>query len=107
VGSHVVLVDGALGAFVARGGRQLTTFLPPDEPDRDRVARAVASAVAQLAGASLRRDLLLVEIDDRPAGQHPLAEALVAVGFIDTYGGLQYRPVRPPRAPTEDRPMRS
>jgi ATP-dependent Lhr-like helicase len=97
VGAHVVLVDGALAAFVARGGRQLTTFLPVDDPERARVAGAVAGAVARLAGSSQRRDLLLVEIDDRPAAEHALAEALIAAGFISTYGGLQYRPPRTPR----------
>jgi ATP-dependent Lhr-like helicase len=102
VGAHVVLVDGALAAFVARGGRQMTTFLPVDDPERARVAGAVATAVARLAGGRGRRDLLLVEIDDRPAAQHVLADTLVAAGFISTYGGLQYRPPRPPRTPADD-----
>jgi ATP-dependent Lhr-like helicase len=100
----VVLVDGALGAWVARGGRQLYTFLPADDPERGRVAEAVAGAVARLAGgeggaggAGIRRDrLLLTEIDEQPAAHHPLADALVAAGFLRTYDGLQYRPPRVP-----------
>jgi ATP-dependent Lhr-like helicase len=101
-GSHVVLVDGALAAWVARGGRQVHAFLPPDDPERSRVLRAVAGALAQLAGASNRRDLLLAEIDDRPAGEHPLAEALTGAGFLRTYGGMQYRPPRPAQKLADD-----
>jgi ATP-dependent Lhr-like helicase len=95
VGSYVILVDGALGAWVGRGGRQLYTFLPADEPDRGRVAEAVAAAVARLAGGDRRATgQLLAEIDDLPAARHPLADALAAVGFLPTYDGLQYRPPR-------------
>jgi ATP-dependent helicase Lhr and Lhr-like helicase len=103
VGSHVVLVDGALGAWVGRGGRQVYTFLPPDDPDRTRVATAVAGALAELAGTN-RRELLLTEIDDRPAAGHPLADNLTAAGFLRTYDGLQYRPPRESRTAT---PLRS
>ena len=38
VGSIVVLVDGALAAYVARGGRQLLVYLPDDEPAARRWA---------------------------------------------------------------------
>jgi ATP-dependent Lhr-like helicase len=94
-GSYVILVDGALGAWVGRGGRQLYSFLPADEPDRARVAGAVAAAVARLAGGERRvTGQLLAEIDDLPAARHPLADALAGVGFLPTYDGLQYRPPR-------------
>jgi ATP-dependent Lhr-like helicase len=94
-GAHVVLVDGALAAWVARGGRQLYSFLPADEPERGRSAQAVAAALARLAGGAGGRDrLLLAEIDDGPAAGHPLARALEAAGFLRTYDGLQYRPGR-------------
>jgi ATP-dependent Lhr-like helicase len=99
VGSYVILVDGALGAWVGRGGRQLYSFLPADEPDRGRVASAVAAAVARLAGGERRATgQLLAEIDDLPAARHPLADALAGVGFLPTYDGLQYRPPRDGRA---------
>jgi ATP-dependent helicase Lhr and Lhr-like helicase len=101
-GTHVVLVDGALAAWVGRGGRQLLTFLPAEDPDRGRVAGALATALARLAGGGERRDrLILAEIDDTPAAQHPLADALAAAGFSPTYEGLQYRPP-PPRPRTAD-----
>ncbi len=106
VGTHVILVDGALAGWLARGGRQLLTFLPEDDPDRSRVAGALAAALARLAGGGERRDrLLLSEIDDTPAAQHPLAATLAAAGFSATYDGLQYRPPPDPKrraAPTRD-----
>ena len=46
VGAEVVLVDGALAAWVAKGGRQLLTWLPPDEPERSRTGEAIGAAVA-------------------------------------------------------------
>jgi ATP-dependent Lhr-like helicase len=106
VGSHVVLVDGALAGWIARGGRQVLTFLPPDDPDRARVGGALAGALARLFGSAQQRQLLLVEIDDVKAIQHPLAEPLLAAGFATTYGGLQYRAPRelaaPPRTAGQD-----
>ena len=102
-GTHVVLVDGALAAWVGRGGRQLLTFLPAEEPDRSRVAGALATALARLAGGGERRDRLIVaQIDDTPAAQHPLAEALTAAGFSPVYEGLQYRPPPTPRPRAAD-----
>jgi ATP-dependent Lhr-like helicase len=88
VGAQVVLVDGAAGAYLARGGRQLTTWLPPGEPERGATARAVAHALADLA----RRDgLLLGEIDGIPAAEHPLAPALAAAGFTASGLGFSVR----------------
>ena len=105
-GTHVVLVDGALAAWVGRGGRQLLTFLPAEDPDRSRVAGALATALARLAGGGERRDrLILAEIDDTPAAQHPLADALAAAGFSPTYEGLQYRPPRPAPGPPTHEPV--
>ena len=54
VGATVILVDGALGAYLARGDRQLTAFLPEAEPAAfPRRARGVARA--HRACASRRR----------------------------------------------------
>jgi ATP-dependent Lhr-like helicase len=88
VGAHVVLVNGAAAAYVARGGRQLTVWLPDAEPERTAVARAVAQALADLA---LRDGLLLGEIDGAPAQDHPLAAALAAAGFTVSALGFTVR----------------
>jgi ATP-dependent Lhr-like helicase len=91
VGAQVVLVDGALAAWVSRGGRQLVTWLPPDEPERSRAGEALAAAVADLARRSQARDegALVVEIDGAPAAASPLAPYLVAAGFLPGAAGLQ------------------
>jgi ATP-dependent Lhr-like helicase len=91
VGAEVVLVDGACGAWVARGGRQILAWLPEEEPDRSRVGEAVARAVADLArAAQVRQDGALVEeIDGAPPENHPLAPYLEAAGFQPGAQGFQ------------------
>jgi ATP-dependent Lhr-like helicase len=89
VGAHVVLVNGALAAWIGRGGRQLLSWLPDEEPERGSAAAAVAQAVATLAG---RGGLLLEEIDGMPARMHPLALHLTGVGFVPGPQGFQLRP---------------
>jgi ATP-dependent Lhr-like helicase len=93
VGAHVVMVDGALGAYLARGGRHLWVWLPEDEPQRQRVTTAVAARVAALAdrGGARGEGVLITEIDGKPALTHPFAPALLAVGFLRTHLGLQRR----------------
>ena len=78
VGAQVILVNGAVAAWVARGGRQLAVYLPEDEPRRSVVAREVASA---LAAGAFGGGLLVAEINGRPAGEHALAAFLVEAGF--------------------------
>ena len=88
VGAQVVLVNGAAVAYLARGGRQLTVWLPDDGPERSIVARAVATVLADLA----RRDgLLLGEINGVPANEHPLAAALAEAGFSASALGFSVR----------------
>ena len=49
VGATVVLTDGAIAAWLARGDRQLVTFLPESEPDRSKRARAIAQVLIDRA----------------------------------------------------------
>jgi ATP-dependent Lhr-like helicase len=92
VGALVVLVNGALAAYVSRGARQLTVFLPDDEPARSTVARALAGRRASLA-----RDpdsglaLLIGEINGLPSADHPLAAYLIDAGFMPSAMGYQMR----------------
>jgi ATP-dependent Lhr-like helicase len=88
VGSHVILVNGAAVAYLARGGRQLVVWLPDDEPERSRAARSVARALADLA---LRDGLLLGEINGVPASEHPVAAALAEAGFVASALGFSVR----------------
>jgi ATP-dependent Lhr-like helicase len=91
VGARVVLVDGRLCGYLVRGHRHLLTWLPEDEPDRSRVARALAAALARMAvdAEGQPAGLLVAEIDEGPAAEHELAPYLAASGFIAGAMGFQ------------------
>jgi ATP-dependent Lhr-like helicase len=93
-GAQVVLVDGALAAFVSRGGRQAWVWLPETEPERSRVARAIATALTTIAARGLverRGGMLLEEINGTFAGEHPLALYLSEAGFSPSPLGFNLR----------------
>jgi ATP-dependent Lhr-like helicase len=93
VGATVILVDGALAAYLARGDRQLITFLPEAEPERSKTARLVAHVLVDRArsGGEAPRGMLIEEIDGAPPSGHPITPHLVAAGFISGAMGLQAR----------------
>ena len=84
VGATVVLVDGALAAYLARGDRQLLTWLPEAEPGRSRAGRAVARVLIERArsGGESPRGMLIEEIDGSPPASHPLTPFLIESGFV-------------------------
>jgi ATP-dependent Lhr-like helicase len=88
VGSLVILVNGALGAYISRGARQLQVFIPDDEPARSTVARAVAARLAELARAA---GLLIAEVNGLPTADHPIASHLIAAGFTPSAMGFMMR----------------
>ncbi|MCC7418595.1 MAG: DEAD/DEAH box helicase [Acidobacteria bacterium] len=94
VGATVILVDGALAAFLSRGERQLLTWLPDAEPVRGRVARAIARALLDRAraGGDAPRGMLLEEIDGAPPALHPIAPYLIEAGFLAGALGLAVNP---------------
>jgi ATP-dependent helicase Lhr and Lhr-like helicase len=96
-GAQVVLVDGALSAWLARGESRLVTFLPLDEPERSARLGAVAAALSDTVGRAGRRALLISEIDGEDAARSPLAERFCAAGFVSTDRGLFFRVGGPPR----------
>ena len=91
VGATVILVDGRLAAYLARGDRTLLTWLPDAEPDRSRTARAIACALVERArsGDDRPRGMLIEEIDGTQAATHPLAPFLSATGFVAGAMGFQ------------------
>jgi ATP-dependent Lhr-like helicase len=91
VGATVILVDGALAAYLARGDRQLVTYLPEAEPARTKTARAIAHVLIDRArsGGDSPRGMLIEEIDGVPPSAHPLAASLVDAGFIGGALGFQ------------------
>ncbi len=92
VGSTVVLVNGALSAYISRGARQILVFLPEDEPGRSMVGRALASRLGVIARGEEGRDGLLIgEINGSPASEHPFAPFLAEAGFHSSPMGFQMR----------------
>jgi ATP-dependent Lhr-like helicase len=91
VGATVILVDGALVAYLARGDRQLLAFLPDAEPQRSKAARAIADVLIDRAraGGDTPRGMLIEEIDGMPPQLHPLAPYLAEAGFVAGAMGFQ------------------
>jgi ATP-dependent Lhr-like helicase len=84
----VVLIDGALAAYLARGGKTMQVFLPEEEPDRTHVARALAARLKLLASTPERGGLAIAEIDGQPAEQHPIGAQLREAGFLPSKQGF-------------------
>jgi ATP-dependent helicase Lhr and Lhr-like helicase len=91
IGATVILVNGALAAYLARGDRQLITFLPDSEPDRSKVGRAIGRVLIDRArsGSDAPRGMLIEEIDGTLPSRHPVAPFLVEAGFVAGALGFQ------------------
>ena len=92
-GASVVIVNGALTAFLRRKNPSLRVFLPDSEPERTQAAGALARKLAEVAVArqTLKEGLLISEINDQPAETHLLARFLEESGFVRTAHGFQMR----------------
>ncbi len=89
-GATVILYDGAAAAYLSRGGRSLSIWLPEDEPDRGAVAKAVAEQLKALAlkvGPG-KDGMLISEINGGPAVEHPAGAALISAGFTPSAHGF-------------------
>ena len=84
-------MDGALAAYLARGDRQLVTYLPDAEPQRSQAGRAVAGTLIERArsGGDRPMGMLIEEIDGVPPSAHALAPFLLEAGFIGGALGFQ------------------
>jgi ATP-dependent Lhr-like helicase len=91
VGAHVILVNGAMSCYISRGEKELTVFLPDDEPSRGIVGREVAKSLATLVDSGVRRALLIAEINGETATRSVLAPYLAEAGFVGTSMGFQKR----------------
>lgn len=89
VGASVVLMDGELVAFLSSSRNHLATFLPDDQPRRDRTAEAIARALVDVAAEG--SPVLLTKVDDQPVSRSTLAEPLRAEGFEPTSRGFLVR----------------
>lgn len=87
VGARVVLVDGALTAYLRRGNPNLQVLLPDDEPARSQVARALAEFLAERVQRAEnpegrgRTSMLISSVNGVPVAEHPLARFLLDAGF--------------------------
>jgi len=88
-GALVVLVDGALAAWLARGERALLTFL--DDEGAERTRAAVAAALAAEVAPRKRRTLFLETVDGVAVDESALAPALRDAGFSRTPRGYLRR----------------
>lgn len=84
-GALVVLVDGHLALYVERGGKTVLTFT--DEP---AVLEPAAAELAAVVRARLR-SLRVERVNGASAFGTPLADALLAAGFVATPQGLRIR----------------
>jgi ATP-dependent Lhr-like helicase len=90
-GSHVVLVDGVLAAFVGRGAREVTTLLPAEEPLRSRAGEAAARALAGWCARTGRSALGWSPDAAPPLAHGPLAPFLAAAGLERSGPGFRVR----------------
>ena len=105
-GTHVVIVDGALAAYLGRGEKEIRTFLPGDEPQRARVLRGLATALAAWAGRAGRPTLGWATANAQPLALSPLALFLVEAGFVRSGPGFRFAGTAPEEQAGEaqDRP---
>ena len=82
-GAYVVLVDGALAAFLERGATVAH--------DVRRRRATWADALASLVKDGRLRRIELVRIDGEPSAGSPHAQRLREAGFVDGYRGLTLR----------------
>ncbi len=90
-GALVILVDGALAAFVARDERAVLTFTEGEARDVARIRTLVARALAAEAVPERRTPLFIDEVDGLAVDESPLAEPLRDAGFTRTPRGYLLR----------------
>ncbi len=97
-GARDVLYAGSLVGFLGRGGKSLTTFIPEAEPERGHARAALVEALGRGEGLARGRrggaGIELARVDGAPAPASPLADALVAGGFVHA-GSTFFRRVEP------------
>jgi ATP-dependent helicase Lhr and Lhr-like helicase len=103
-GAGVILVNGALAAFLRRMNPAIQVFLPEEEPARSQFARELAAALANLAirRQGRRSGLLIGTINGERASENVLGRFLEEAGFISTAQGFQMRRIVSIAASAED-----
>jgi ATP-dependent Lhr-like helicase len=101
VGARVILLNGALIAYLRRGNPNLQVFLPEEEPQRSQSARALAEFLVghvQLDSTDRgeRVGMLIASINGIPVAEHPMARILLDAGFQAAPMGFNVRRNLPP-----------
>ncbi|OLC53606.1 MAG: hypothetical protein AUH85_13890 [Chloroflexi bacterium 13_1_40CM_4_68_4] len=103
-GALVILIDGALTAWLARdrpsssgtravpwGERALLTFMPSEEIDAARTRTLIARALAAEAARAQGAPFFIDEVDGQPIDESQMAEPLRDAGFARTPRGYLRR----------------
>jgi ATP-dependent Lhr-like helicase len=103
-GALVILIDGALAAWVAKdrpsssgtraipwGERALLTFVDPEDIDPARTRALIAKALADEASRGAGAPFFIDEVDGHPIDESPMAEPLRDAGFARTPRGYLKR----------------
>jgi ATP-dependent Lhr-like helicase len=97
VGARVVLVDGALTAYLRRGNPNVQVMLPEEEPQRSQTARALAEFLVghvqreENPEGRGRNSMLIAQVNGASVGEHPLARFLLEAGFSAGVMGFSVR----------------
>jgi len=102
VGARVVLVDGALTAYLRRGNPNIQVLLPEEEPQRSQAARTLAEFLVYQVQRSDnpehrgRNSMFITQVNGVNVAEHPLARFLLDAGFQAAPLGFNVRRNLPP-----------
>jgi ATP-dependent Lhr-like helicase len=97
VGARVVLVDGALTAYLRRGNPGIQLLLPEEEPARSQMGRALAEFFVTHTqrergdAGNDRSGMLITSVNGMAVAEHPLARFLLDAGFQPAPMGFNVR----------------
>lgn len=97
VGARVVLVDGAMAAYLRRGNTNVQVMLPVEEPGRSQVGRALAEFLVRSVQRSEgeegagRGGMLIASVNGMAVGEHALGRFLLDAGFTAGAMGFSVR----------------
>lgn len=102
-GARVVLVDGALTAYLRRGNPSLQVMLPEEEPARSLAARALAEFLVRsvqrdggVDESRVRTGMLITSVNGTAVAKHRMARFLLGAGFQAAPLGFNVRRNLPP-----------
>ena len=89
VGARVILIDGALVAYLRRANPNFQIFLPEEEPARTNTAKNLSEFLVTRAQAE--GGMLIATLNGTPVAEHWLARPLLEAGFQTGAMGFHLR----------------